>query len=322
MGFADRQKALFDATETKPGVVLFDPSDSSASNNVQFLQAGTGAQVRSVQSKLRDVVSPKDFGALGDGIAVDNAAFLNAKTQIDLLGNAVFNLGSGKYNTTAPLWANNISPTVMTFDRPSVLGLFEGNSAAPDIVSNDPVLWAQKYTKYDSNGDRFAHNVGGVFGATYIDGTKTAGTNDTEGTWVGVLGNVVLNGVNAGTQVSPDYDAFGSSIGVAGFAKSNGYPGDGNIVCGIWGYAEGPNIDATTFSNLPNTNWTLCGVEANIQINTPDIGEQSNLVGKGSSVGFLAYNYRTPATGIKDCLLIIIIQTQTLMIGMVFIPAY
>ncbi len=49
------------AGETKPGVVLFDPSDSGASNNVQFLQAGTGAQVRSVQSKLRDVVSALDF---------------------------------------------------------------------------------------------------------------------------------------------------------------------------------------------------------------------------------------------------------------------
>lgn len=63
------------ATETKPGVVLFDPSDSSASNNVQFLQAGTGAQVRSVQSKLRDVVSVKDFGAVGDGVTDDTAAF-------------------------------------------------------------------------------------------------------------------------------------------------------------------------------------------------------------------------------------------------------
>lgn len=65
------------ATETKPGVVLFDPSDSGASNNVQFLQAGTGAQVRSVQSKLRDVVSVKDFGAVGDGVTDDTAAITN-----------------------------------------------------------------------------------------------------------------------------------------------------------------------------------------------------------------------------------------------------
>jgi hypothetical protein len=44
------------------------------SNLITFLQAGAGAVVRSVQAKLRDVVSVKDFGAVGDGIANDRAA--------------------------------------------------------------------------------------------------------------------------------------------------------------------------------------------------------------------------------------------------------
>ena len=48
------------------------------SSNVNFLQAGTGAQVRSVQSKLRDVVSVKDFGAVGDGVANDAPVFATA----------------------------------------------------------------------------------------------------------------------------------------------------------------------------------------------------------------------------------------------------
>jgi len=44
----------------------------------QFLPAGTGAVARTSLRKLRDVVSVKDFGAVGDGIADDTAAFVSA----------------------------------------------------------------------------------------------------------------------------------------------------------------------------------------------------------------------------------------------------
>jgi hypothetical protein len=39
-----------------------------------FIQAGIGAVQRTVESKLQDVVSVKDFGAVGDGVADDTAA--------------------------------------------------------------------------------------------------------------------------------------------------------------------------------------------------------------------------------------------------------
>lgn len=66
--------------ETKPGVVLFDPSDAQTANQINFLQAGSGAVTRTVQAKLRDTVSVKDFGATGDGVTNDYTAVLNALT--------------------------------------------------------------------------------------------------------------------------------------------------------------------------------------------------------------------------------------------------
>jgi len=43
-------------------------------DEITYTPAGTGAVSRTVQSKLRDVVSVKDFGAVGDGVANDSAA--------------------------------------------------------------------------------------------------------------------------------------------------------------------------------------------------------------------------------------------------------
>jgi hypothetical protein len=45
------------------------------SSGIYFTQAGTGATARTIDSKLKDMVSVKDFGAIGDGVANDAPAF-------------------------------------------------------------------------------------------------------------------------------------------------------------------------------------------------------------------------------------------------------
>jgi len=57
-----------------------DAATIAANNATTFTQAGAGATPRTVESKLRDVVSVKDFGAVGDGVADDTAAIQAAGT--------------------------------------------------------------------------------------------------------------------------------------------------------------------------------------------------------------------------------------------------
>ena len=52
----------------------FQNTTTGTADGVQFTQAGTSAVQRTVESKLQDVVSVKDFGAVGDGVTDDTAA--------------------------------------------------------------------------------------------------------------------------------------------------------------------------------------------------------------------------------------------------------
>jgi len=56
------------------GINDFTVSSVNSAANINFIQAGIGAVTRSVQAKLRDVVSVMDFGAVGNGSSDDTAA--------------------------------------------------------------------------------------------------------------------------------------------------------------------------------------------------------------------------------------------------------
>ena len=66
----------------------------TAATNVTYTPAGTGAVATTVQEKLRETVSVKDFGAVGDGVADDTAA-IQAAIDVSYATGNVVNLTAG-----------------------------------------------------------------------------------------------------------------------------------------------------------------------------------------------------------------------------------
>lgn len=67
---------------------------ADGASNVNFTQSGLNAATRSVENKLREVVSVRDFGAVGNGIVNDTAAI---QAAIDANQNGVVFFPNGSY---------------------------------------------------------------------------------------------------------------------------------------------------------------------------------------------------------------------------------
>lgn len=91
---------------------LADPAKGAAL--VGFRQSGTGAVATTVQSKMLETVSVKDFGAVGDGVTDDTAAILSAAVNS---GKKFLTIPYGvKYDRSALLAEASFPDDVVLFD--------------------------------------------------------------------------------------------------------------------------------------------------------------------------------------------------------------
>jgi hypothetical protein len=79
------------------------------SSGIYFTQSGTGATVRTVDSKLKELVSVRDFGAVGDGIVDDTAAIQAAIDSMIPRGRGTVFLPPGTYRTTSTFTVYGLS---------------------------------------------------------------------------------------------------------------------------------------------------------------------------------------------------------------------
>ena len=103
--------------------------------SIAYLPAGTGAVQTTVQSKLRESVSVKDFGAFGDGVSDDTTAIQAAIDYGLSAGVEVFFPG-GRYRTTSQLTIDDSSSSVDPTDGAKMLSLRGASPASSMIVAD------------------------------------------------------------------------------------------------------------------------------------------------------------------------------------------
>jgi hypothetical protein len=146
---------------------------------VGFLQNGTNAQARTVQSKLGDVMSVKDFGAVGNGIADDTTAIIRTQDAVAAQGGGTVFFPAGEYRITSPI---TMKPQV-TYRGPGKGGLLD--------------YYANKAKIYSNNSDIFRNSADMITEVCFRDlviESKTGGGHIFDWSLVGIVAKTEVDG--------------------------------------------------------------------------------------------------------------------------------
>jgi len=270
-------------------------ADVNASAGIQatklaFTQSGTGATARTVDSKLKDIISVKDFGATGNGSTDDTAAIQAAINAARAVRGAVYfppNNASQFYKITAPLTCDG-PITIIGAGPTSVLIYAVGLSAGQYILDFDlPV--ASNYF-FDIKGITLRSNNQAPNGIRLKNTSYCTLTNVQ---LYNVFNGVVITGANCFSNYFENlacYLVASRSVSFVSFTGGGNYTFNHCTFTGNYGF----EIDSASFIN--ELTFTSCNFEQCVTNSFSAIGTVQGLSfvgcrteGLNGSADFLMY---------------------------------
>lgn len=137
-------------------------SGSNGSSLVGFIQSGTGASATTVQARLRQTLSVKDFGATGDGVTDDTTAIQNALNAG--IGRSVY-FPAGTYRISTTLLVKTNTTLVGDGINKSIIKLAAGFAAGTTAIRNE-IISGTPNVYYDANLEFYGLTFDGNNNAT------------------------------------------------------------------------------------------------------------------------------------------------------------
>lgn len=225
---------------------------SGGSALVGFLQSGTGASARTVQAKLRDTVSVKDFGAVGDGVTNDTAAIQAAMTATNSLGGGTLYFPVGTYLVASTITATTGVKFAGAGPNVSVI---KTTSATADVIKFDAESCGVDGLGFASSITR----TGGSFIYVTLNGSNCRINNfRMTGYYIGIYGT------NSSTYWISEGLMYGPVANARGIQLTGTVAGGGNdIYINKVTMSAGANVASAAGINLINTgavNITDCDI--------------------------------------------------------------